>query len=167
MAIDSQHISGNHFAMVPVGWSVQEGYGLQLNLSVMAMIIFLGPMFYLLLAFPAFLFVRLDIPPVAYIFRSVFVGFFLILLAVGLVATLLSASTGRLAPTLCFAGFTALDFFWRRWTLRRVDFLVAELQSGGTGVGPRLRQMHLTGMAINAIQLASVLPFIPALVSTV
>lgn len=138
---------------------------MQLNLSVLALIIFLAPMFYLLLAFPAFLFVRLDIPQVAYIFRSVFLGYFLVLVAVGFVATTLSVAGGRLAPSICFGVIAAWDVVWRRWTLRRVDFLFAELQAGVAGVGTQLRRLHYTGMAINAAQLLLVLPLIPLLVT--
>jgi hypothetical protein len=45
-----------------------------LNLSILAIILLLAPQFYLLLASPALLFVSLDIPQVAYIFRSNFLG---------------------------------------------------------------------------------------------
>lgn len=135
-----------------------------LNVSVLAVIIFLVPMFYLFLAFPAFLLVRLDIPQVAHIFRSVLFGYFFVLVAVGLVATTLNALSGQLALSLYFGVFAAFDVVWRRWTMRRVDGFLAELQDGAEGVGSRLRKLHWSGMAINAAQLALVLPFIPSLV---
>ena len=138
---------------------------MQINVSVLALILFLAPMFYLLLAFPAFLLVRLDIPQVSYIFRSVLFGYFLVLVAVGLFAASLSALSGHLTASLYFGAFAAFDLFWRRWTMRQVDGLLDELQAEAEGIGSRLRRLHVSGMAINAAHLALVLPFIPSLVT--
>jgi hypothetical protein len=134
-----------------------------LNHSVMALILLLAPMFYLLLAFPAFLLVRLDIPQVAYVFRSVLFGYFLVLAAAGFTAAGLYAIDGRFIPALCIAFLAVSDLIWRRWTLRRVDVLLAETQSGVAGVGARMRRMHWAGMAANAVQLCGVLATIPLL----
>ena len=49
------------------------------NVALFAAIILLLPMIYFLLAAPAFLLVRLDIPPVALLLRAMFSGYFLTL----------------------------------------------------------------------------------------
>ncbi len=137
-----------------------------LNIPILATALFMVPMFYLLLASPAFLLVRLDIPQVAYIFRSVFVGYFLVLVSVGLVATTLFAVDGRVVQAVCIGGVTVFDLIWRRWMMPRIDALVAVTESGPTGAGAGLRRLHWAGMATNAVQLAITLAFIPALVAT-
>lgn len=134
-----------------------------LNYSVMALILLLAPMFYLLLAFPAFLLVRLDIPQVAYIFRSAFFGYFLVLVGAGFTAAGLYAIDGRFIPALCLAFLAVFDLIWRRWTMRRVDLLLAETQSGVAGAGARMRRIHWAGMTTNAVQLCGVLATIPLL----
>lgn len=134
-----------------------------LNYSVMALILLLAPMFYLLLAFPAFLLVRLDIPQVAYIFRSVLFGYFLVLVAAGFAAAGLNALDGRWIAALAIAFVATLDLIWRRWTMRRVDGLLSEALSGVAGAGARMRRIHWAGMATNAAQLSVVLAAIPLL----
>jgi hypothetical protein len=61
-----------------------------------ATIILLLPMLYFLLAAPAFLLVRLDIPPVALLLRTMFNGYFLTLAIAGLIGTIAVAVAGRL-----------------------------------------------------------------------
>lgn len=138
-----------------------------LDLSVLATILLLVPVLYLLLASPAFLLVRLDIPQVAFIFRSVFFGYFLVLVAVGLIAATLFALDGRPIPALCIGLVTAFDVVWRRWMMRNVDARVAEVQAGRAGVGGRLRNLHWVGMVTNALQAAAIGAFIPALATAV
>lgn len=134
-----------------------------LNIPVLAVILLLAPLFYLLLASPAFLLVRLDIPQVAYILRSVFFGYFLILVVVGLVAAALYALEDRAIPALGIGLLTAADAVWARWMMRRMDARLAEIQAGHTGVGRRLRRLHWAGMATNALQTATLLACIPYL----
>ena len=66
------------------------------NVAMFATIILLLPMFYLLLAAPAFLMVRLDIRPVALLLRGMFNGYFLTLAAAAVVGTIAVAMAGRL-----------------------------------------------------------------------
>jgi len=53
------------------------------NAALFATIIVLLPMIYFLLAAPAFLLVKLDIPPVALLLRGMFSGYFLTLAIAG------------------------------------------------------------------------------------
>src|SRR3979490_3044854 len=66
------------------------------NVALFATIILLLPMIYFLLAAPAFLLVRLDIPPVALLLRAMFSGYFLTLAIAGVIGTIAVAVTGRL-----------------------------------------------------------------------
>lgn len=51
--------------------------------TVFSLILLLLPLFYLFLASPAFLFVRLDIPQLARLLRAMFYGYFLALIVAG------------------------------------------------------------------------------------
>ena len=66
------------------------------NVALFATIILLLPMIYFLLAAPAFLLVRLDIPPVAQLLRAMFSGYFLTLAIAGVIGTIVVAVDGRL-----------------------------------------------------------------------
>jgi hypothetical protein len=58
------------------------------DVALFATIIVLLPMIYFLLAAPAFLLVRLDIPPVAQLLRGMFNGYFLTLTVAGVIGTI-------------------------------------------------------------------------------
>src|SRR6267378_7072307 len=66
------------------------------NVALFATIILLLPMIYFLLAAPAFLLVRLDVPPVALLLRAMFNGYFLTLAIAGVIGTIAVAVAGRL-----------------------------------------------------------------------
>lgn len=63
------------------------------NVALFATIILLLPMFYFLLAAPAFLLVKLDIAPVAKLLRAMFNGYFLTLASAAAIGTLAVAAT--------------------------------------------------------------------------
>src|SRR3954451_3014522 len=65
------------------------------NVALFATIILLLPMIYFLLAAPAFLLVRLDIPPVALLLRGMFSGYFLTLAIAGVIGTIAGRLCGR------------------------------------------------------------------------
>ncbi len=132
-----------------------------LGLPVLAIIVFLAPMMYLLLAAPAFLLVDLGTPQVAYILRSVLAGYYLVLVGAGLVATALMTLDGRVWPSLGIGLVTVFDLALRRWMLRRIGPLVDRAQEGLRGSGPPLRRLHWMAMATNAVQLALFAPLIP------
>jgi hypothetical protein len=138
---------------------------MSVNITFLTMIVFLLPMFYLLLASPAFLFVRLDIPQVARLLRAMFFGYFRVLVVVGLISASLNVLYGRLIEAGFIALITVFALVWRHWMMRRFDALVGEIQAGNTGVSPRLRHLHWLGMAANAAQIATTIALIPSLVS--
>lgn len=132
-----------------------------------AEIILMLPMSYFLLAAPGFLFFSLDIPPVARLLRGMFHAYFLMQAIAGGVAALALALAGQWTFVMGI-GVLVFAILARRWFLSRMD---AELRHAGeadrptgTGMGFRLRRLHLGGMACNAVVLAAVATSVPYVV---
>lgn len=125
-----------------------------------AMVFLMLPMLYFLLAAPSFLFVKLDIPPVARLFRGMFHGYFVALAIAGVIGTVGLAAAGRPAFVMGLA-VVAFALLARRWFLRRIDGELASESQGASDVARRLRRLHVAGMLVNAIQFAAVAASIP------
>jgi hypothetical protein len=123
--------------------------------ALLATIILMLPMGYFLLASPAFLLVRLDIPAVAQLLRGMFNYYFLAVIIAGVIATLAFAVAGRLGFTLGLALIAVFAALERRWFMRRMD---AQLSAGDTRA---VRMLHWGGMLCNAIQLFVLIRSIP------
>src|SRR3954453_12413578 len=85
------------------------------NVALFATIILLLPMIYFLLAAPAFLLVRLDIPPVALLLRGMFSGYFLTLAIAGVIGTMAVTAAGRLVLAIAIGLIAAFAASSRRW----------------------------------------------------
>lgn len=134
------------------------------NVALFATVILLLPMGYFLLAAPAFLLVRLDIPSVAMLLRIMFNGYFLALITTGAVGTIAVAAEGRLSLAIGIGLVTAFAASSRRWFLRQMD---ARLKDAGDAEAAReLRRLHWEGMLSNAIQLAVIVLCIPYIAVT-
>jgi hypothetical protein len=134
------------------------------NVALFATVILLLPMGYFLLAAPAFLLVRLDIPSVAMLLRIMFNGYFLTLVTTGAIGTIAVAAEGRLALAIGIGLVTAFAASSRRWFLRQMD---DRLKDAGDAEAARgLRRLHWGGMLSNAIQLAVIVPCIPYIAVT-
>jgi hypothetical protein len=131
------------------------------NVALLATIIVLLPMFYLLLAAPAFLLVRLDIQPVTRLMRGMFNAYFLTLITTAIIGTLALALDGRLLLTLGIGAIAAFAVLSRRWFLQQMDAGIDERDAGDTSAVRRLRRLHWGGMLINALQVAAVVASIP------
>jgi hypothetical protein len=131
------------------------------NVALFATIILLLPMIYFLLAAPAFLLVRLDIPSVALLLRAMFSGYFLTLAIAGAVGTIAVALTGRLVLAIAIGLIAASAAVSRRWFLRQMDAQLRDRDAGNADAVRRLRRLHWGGMLGNAIQLAAVVACIP------
>ena len=126
-----------------------------------AMVILLLPMGYFLLAAPAFLLVKLDIPPVTQLLRGMFNSYFLILAIAGVIATLAFALEGRLAVAIAIALIAAFAVAARRWFLERLDAQLTARDAGDAGAVRKLRRLHWGGMLCNAVQLVAIVAAIP------
>jgi hypothetical protein len=131
------------------------------NVALAATIILLLPMIYFLLAAPAFLLVRLDIPTVAVLLRAMFDGYFLTLAIAGAIGTIAVAVAGRLVLAIGIGLIAALAVSSRRWFLRQMDARLSDRDAGDADAVRRLRRLHWGGMLSNAIQLAAIVACIP------
>jgi len=131
------------------------------NVALFATIILLLPMIYFLLAAPAFLLVKLDIPQVALLLRTMFNGYFLTLAIAGAIGTMAVALTGRLGLAIGIGLIAAFAASSRRWFLRRMDARLSDGDAGDADAARGLRRLHWGGMLSNAIQLAVVVACIP------
>lgn len=134
------------------------------NVALFATVILLLPMGYFLLAAPAFLLVRLDIPSVGMLLRIMFNGYFLALVTTGAIGTIAVAAEGRLALAIGIGLVTAFAASSRRWFLRQMDARLNEVGDAEAARG--LRRLHWGGMLSNAIQLAVIVPCIPYIAVT-
>jgi hypothetical protein len=131
------------------------------NIALAATIILLLPMIYFLLAAPAFLLVRLDIPTVGLLLRAMFNGYFLTLAIAGVIGAIAVAVAGRLVLAIGIGLIAAFAASSRRWFLRQMDARLSDREAGDVGAVRRLRRLHWGGMLSNAIQLAAVVACIP------
>jgi hypothetical protein len=131
------------------------------NVALFATIILLLPMFYFLLAAPAFLLVRLDIPAIGQLLRAMFSGYFLTLAIAGAIGTIAVAAEGRLALAIAIGLIAAFAASSRRWFLRQMDARLSDRDAGDADAARRLRRLHWGGMLSNAIQLVAVVASIP------
>lgn len=127
------------------------------GIVLFATIILLVPMGYFLLAAPAFLLVKLDIPPVTQLLRGMFNAYYLVLAAAGVVATLALAIDGRWVVALCIGLITALAVLARRWFLQRMDAETNARDAGDPSAVRRLRRLHWGGMLYNGVQVSAVM----------
>jgi hypothetical protein len=126
-----------------------------------AIVILLVPMGYFLLAAPAFLLVRLDIPAVAQLLRAMFNGYFLVLAVAGAVATVAVAVAGHLVMAIGIGLIAAFAASSRGWFLRQMDARLGDREAVDADAARRLRRLHWGGMLSNAVQLAVVVASIP------
>ncbi|MGJ4940588.1 hypothetical protein ACQR1W_08455 [Bradyrhizobium sp. HKCCYLS1011] len=131
------------------------------NIALFAAIILLLPMFYLLLAAPAFLLVRLDIVPVTRLLRGMFDSYFVALAiagAIGTIAVLLDQRPMLALGIGLVAGFAIVS---RRWFLHQMDARISDRDAGDANAVRGLRRLHWGGMLSNAIQVGAVVASIP------
>jgi mannose/fructose/N-acetylgalactosamine-specific phosphotransferase system component IIC len=131
------------------------------NIALFATIILVLPMFYFLLAAPAFLLVRLEIPAVAQLLRAMFSGYFQTLAIAGAIGTIAVAAEGRLVLAICIGLIAAFAASSRRWFLRQMDARLGDRDAGDADAVRRLRRLHWGGMLSNAVQLAAIVACIP------
>jgi hypothetical protein len=131
------------------------------NVALFATVILLLPMMYFFLAAPAFLLVRLDIPAVALLMRTMFNGYFLVLVATSTVGAIAVLLEGRPFIALGIGLVAALAASSRRWFLPRMDARLSDRDPGDPDDARELRRLHWGGMLTNAVQLTIVVACIP------
>jgi hypothetical protein len=131
-----------------------------------ATVILLVPMGYFLLAAPAFLLVKLDIPPVTRLLRGMFDAYFLVLAVAGVIGMVAFAVEGRLAVAIGIGLIAAFAVLARRWFLRQMDTELSARDAGDPDAVRRLRRLHWGGMLCNAVELAAIVGSIPYITVT-
>jgi hypothetical protein len=126
--------------------------------AAIATVILLFPMGYFLLASPAFLFVKLDIQPVALLLRGLFKAYFLMMGIVGVIGTVALVAAGRPVFAVGIGLIAAFAIWGGRWFLRQMD---AQLAAGDAAATRRLRRLHWGGMLCNVIQIVAIVSCIP------
>ena len=130
-------------------------------IALCAIVILLFPMAYFLLAAPAFLLVKLDIPPVAQLLRGMFSVHFLMMTIAGVIGTIAFAATGRLGFAIGIGLLAAFAVWARRWFIPRMDAEIRARDAGDPDAPRRLRRLHWVGMLCNAVQLVAIVGSIP------
>lgn len=119
------------------------------------------PMGYFLLASPAFLLVKLDIPPVTQLLGGMFRVHFLMLRIAAIVGVIAFAVAGRPLFAIGIALIAAVAFWGRAPFMRRWDAQLNARDAGDAGAVRQLRRLHWSGMLTNAVVLAAVVASIP------
>jgi hypothetical protein len=136
------------------------------GIALAAIVILLFPLGYFLLASPAFLLVKLDIPEVAQLLRGMFKVHFLMVSVAGIIGTVVFALAGRLVFAVGIAMITAFAFWGRRWFMQAWDTLQSAKDAGDAEAVRQLRRLHWGGMLSNAVVLAAIVASIPYVAST-
>ena len=136
------------------------------GVALAAIVILLFPMGYFLLASPAFLLVKLDIPEVAQLLRGMFKIHFLMVSVAGIIGTVAFALAGRWVFAIGVALITAFAFWGRRWFMQAWDAQQSAKDAGDAHAVRELRRLHWGGMLSNAVVLAAVVASIPYIAST-
>lgn len=135
-------------------------------MALSSIVILLLPMGYFLLASPAFLLVKLDIPPVTQLLRGMFNIHFRMLTIAGAIGTVAFALAGRPLFAIGIGLIAAFAVSARRWFLQRMDAELGARDAGDPDAVRRLRRLHYGGMLYNAVQLVAVVGCIPYIVVT-
>jgi hypothetical protein len=136
------------------------------GIALAAIVILLFPMGYFLLASPAFLLVKLDIPPVTQLLRGMFNAHFLMLSIVGIIGTIIFAAAGRPGFTIGIGLIAAFAFWARGWFLQQWDAQLRARDAGDANAVRQLRRLHWGSMLGNAILVAAVVGSIPYVSAT-
>jgi hypothetical protein len=136
------------------------------GLVLFATIVVLLPMGYFLLAAPAFLLVRLDVPQVAQLLRAMFNGYFLTMITAAVIGTLAFSVAGKLIVAIGVGLIAAFAVSARRWFLWQMDDQLRAGDAGDTYAARRLRRLHWVGMLCNAILVIAIVGSIPYITDT-
>ena len=131
------------------------------GVALAAIVILLFPMGYFFLASPAFLFVKLDIPPVTQLLGGMFSVQFLMLRVTAVIGMIAFAVAGRPAFVVGIGLIAAFAFWGRGWFMRRWDAQLGARDAGDADAVRRLRRLHWGGMLSNAVVLIAVVASIP------
>ncbi|MCC6469856.1 MAG: hypothetical protein IT563_16150 [Alphaproteobacteria bacterium] len=126
-----------------------------------AVVIVLFSLLYFFFASIPFLFVRLDVPEVAQLFRGLFNAYFWMVAVTGFVATAAFAASGRIGFMAGMLLLAASALALRDRTLQRIDDQQDACRAGDGTAMRRLRVVHWSSMAANLLVVATVCSGVP------
>ncbi|QOZ43829.1 hypothetical protein XH89_10285 [Bradyrhizobium sp. CCBAU 53340] len=129
--------------------------------AVAALVVLLFPMGYFLLASPAFLLVKLDIPPVTQLLRGMFNIQFRMMSVTGIFATAAFVIAGRPLFAIAIGSIAVLAIWGRSRFMQRMDNELSARDAGDADAVRRLRRMHWSGMLCNAALVTALVSSIP------
>jgi hypothetical protein len=129
--------------------------------AVAALVILLFPMGYFLLASPAFLLVKLDVPPVTQLLRGMFNIQFRMVSVTGIIGTVAFIFAGQPLFAVGIGLITALAIWGRPRFMRQMDDQLNARDAGSTDAVHQLRRLHWSGMLCNAVLVAALVASIP------
>jgi hypothetical protein len=133
-------------------------------LALYATVILLLPMACFFLSSPTFLLVGLEVPEVTQLLRGLFNGYFIVMGVAGVVSAVAYVIAGRPVFAVGALAVAAVAVMARRWFLQHLDVALEARAAGAATAVPRLRALHLKGMLLNAILLATVIANVPLVV---
>ena len=133
-------------------------------LALYAAVILLLPMGCFFLASPTFLLVKMEVPEVTQLLRAILSGYYLAIGIAGTVAMVLLAASGRTVIALGAVAIAIFAIAVRKWLLRHMDAALLARDAGIPTAVRRLRVVHVQGMLINVILLATVVASVPHIV---
>ena len=136
------------------------------GMALAAIVILIFPIGYFFLASPAFLLVKLDIPPVTQLLRGMFNIHFWMTATTAIIGTVTFALTGRPVFAIAVALIAAFAVWARGWFLRQWDVQLSARDAGDAAAVRRLRRLHWGGMLANAILLFAIVGSIPYVAAT-
>jgi len=134
--------------------------------AVAALVILLFPMGYFLLASPAFLLVKLDIPPVTQLLRGMFNIQFRMVSVAGVIGTAAFVLAGRPLFAAGIGLMTALAIWGRPRFMQQMDDQLSARDAGDAEAVRQLRRLHWRGMLCNAVLVAALVASIPYVATT-
>lgn len=135
------------------------------GVALAAFVILVFPMGYFLLASPAFLLVKLDIPPVTQLLGGMFNVHFLMLRIAAIIGVIAFAVAGRPVFAIGFGLIAAIAFWGRAPFMQRWNAQLSARDAGEADAVRQLRRLHWCGMLTNAVVLATVVASIPYVTS--
>jgi hypothetical protein len=134
--------------------------------AVAALVILLFPMGYFLLAAPAFLLVKLDIPPVTQLLRGMFNIQFRMVSVAGIIGTAAFIFAGRPLFAAGIGLIAVLAIWGRPWFMRQMDDQLSARDAGDADAVRQLRRLHWKAMLCNAVLVAALVASIPYVATT-
>lgn len=98
-----------------------------------------------------------DTPMDSRFIRAFFNTYYVAVVWTATVATISYALVGHLAFSVGMVAITALALFLRKVVLSHMDRLRVRIESGDATAATDFRRIHVTGMAVNFVQLAALI----------